>query len=215
MALWSCAATLTAILAGSAAPAHAQEDWTKRDAWQRPDEVLNALKVKAGSVVADVGAGSGYFTFHLAARVGSQGKVYAEDVRSDVLEEVRTRAAQEKLSQVKIVQGTENDPKLPADSLDAVLVMNAYHEFLEYDAMMQGLLHALKPGGLLAIIDAEAKPGEPRSNYQQRHRLPKEIALEDAARNGFHFLRELPGFTNENGGRTYYFLLFEKPAQSK
>jgi ubiquinone/menaquinone biosynthesis C-methylase UbiE len=190
--------------------AHAQEDWTKRDAWQRPDEVLDALKLKAGSVVADVGAGPGYFTFHLAERVGPQGKVYAVDIQSDVLAQIRSRAEKEKLKQIETVLGAANDPKLPAEQLDAILVMNAYHEFVEYDAMMQGMLRALRPGGLLAIIDAEDKMGEGRKTYQGRHRMPKEMTREDAERNGFRLVKELPGFTNPARGRTYYFLLFEK-----
>jgi ubiquinone/menaquinone biosynthesis C-methylase UbiE len=190
---------------------HAQEDWAKRDAWQRPDEVLDALKLKAGSAVADVGAGPGYFTFHLAARVGAQGKVYAVDLQNSVLEEIRRRAEKEKLGQITAVRGEVNDPKLPAESLDAILVMNAYHEFVEHDAMMQGMLRALKPGGLLAVIDAQADGNEERGDSERRHTLPKRFVLEDAERIGFRFVKELPGFTNSNRGRTYYFLLFEKP----
>jgi ubiquinone/menaquinone biosynthesis C-methylase UbiE len=192
------------------AQASAQEDWTKRDAWQRPDEVLDALKLKAGSVVADVGAGPGYFTFHLAERVGAQGKVYAVDIDSDVLAKIRSRAEKEKLKQIETVLGAADDPKLPAEQFNAILVMNAYHEFVEYDEMLKGILRALRPGGLLAIIDAEDKLGEDRKTYQGRHRIPKEMTREDAERNGFRFVKELPGFTNPARGRTYYFLLFEK-----
>jgi predicted methyltransferase len=207
--LFSVAAVALALLAMSA-PARAQEDWAKRDAWQRPDEVLDALKLRAGSAVADVGAGNGYFTFHLAKRVGTQGKVIAVDIRSDVLQEVRDRAAREKLTQVEAVLGTASDPKLAAESLDAILVMNAYHEFVEHDAMMQAMLRALKPGGLLAIIDAQAEGTEARESYEGRHTLPKHFVLEDAERNGFRLVRELPGFKNPERGRTYYFLIFSK-----
>jgi ubiquinone/menaquinone biosynthesis C-methylase UbiE len=212
--LFSAAAIALALFA-PAAPARAQEDWAKRDAWQRPDEVLDALKLKAGSAVADVGAGNGYFTFHLAHRVGTQGKAFAVDLRSDVLQEVRDRAAKEKLTQIETVQGTASDPKLAAESLDAILVMNAYHEFVEHDAMMQAMLRALKPGGLLAIIDAQSDGTEARESYEGRHTLPKHFVLEDAERNGFHLVRELPGFKNPERGRTYYFLLFEKTTTNK
>jgi predicted methyltransferase len=207
--LFSIAAVALTLLA-MLAPARAQEDWAKRDAWQRPDEVLDALKLKAGTAVADVGAGNGYFTFHLAQRVGTLGKVFAVDIRSDVLQEVRDRAAKEKLTQIETIQGTTSDPKLPAESLDAILVMNAYHEFVEHDAMMQAMLRALKPGGLLAIIDAQAEGTEPRESYESRHTLPKHFVLEDAQRNQFRFVKDLPGFKNPERGRTYYFLIFSK-----
>lgn len=210
----SIAAAALAFIA-LAVPARGQEDWARRDAWQRPDEVLDALRIKAGSVVADVGAGNGYFTFHLAQRVGAQGKVYAVDIRSDVLKEVRDRASGEKLTQIETIQGTASDPKLQAESLDAILVMNAYHEFVEHDAMMRGMLRALKPGGLLAIIDAQDEGSEKREDYERRHRLPKHFVMEDAERDGFRFVKELEGFKNSSGGRTYYFLLFEKPAAGK
>lgn len=163
--------------------------------------------------MADVGAGNGYFTFHLAGRVGAQGKVYAVDIQKSVLGEVRSRAEKEKLGQIETVLGAASDPKLPAEQLDAILVMNAYHEFVEHDAMMRGMLRALRPGGLLAVIDAQAEGNEKREDYERRHTLPKRFVLEDAERNGFRFVKELPGFKNPSRGRTYYFLLFEKKGE--
>lgn len=207
---WRRLAQACVLLLACAVAMHAQEDWTKRNAWQRPDEVLDALKVKAGSVVADVGAGPGYFTFHIAERVGAQGKVYAVDIQKSVLEQIRARAEKEKLAQIEAVLGMLSDPKLPEGQLDAILVMNAYHEFVQHDAMMQGMRRALKAGGLLAIIDAQAEGNEKREDYERRHTLPKQFVLEDAERNGFRLVRELPGFKNPDRGRTYYFLMFEK-----
>jgi len=187
-----------------------QEGWEKRDSWQRPTEVMDALGVRPGSVVADVGAGTGYFTFHLAGRVGPRGKVYAEDVRDQDLAKVRERAKKEGLAQIEILLGTQSDPRLPPGSLDAILVVNAYHEMKEYDAMLQGIVRALKPGGLLAIIDHETKPGEPRSTYLEHHRIPQELVREDAAHNGLHFLREEKGFEPEKSEH-WFFLIFERP----
>lgn len=194
---------------------HAQDNGSARDKWQRPAEVMDALGVKPGSVVADVGAGGGYFTFHLAARVGPNGKVYAEDVAKGELEKIRKRAAKDQLTQIETILGTSSDPQLPENGLDAILVVNAYHEFLDYDAMMQGIYRALKPGALLAILDARDEPGQPRKTYQERHTLPSQIVKEDAARNGFQFLRELPGYHNPDRNRDFYFLLFSRPATSQ
>ncbi len=102
---------------------------TQRDTWQRPVAVMEALGIKAGSAVADVGAGGGYFTFRLAARVGPKGKVYAQDLDEKTLAQIRERADKEKAAQIATIHGAEDDPKLPASSLDAVLVVDAFHEF--------------------------------------------------------------------------------------
>jgi predicted methyltransferase len=188
-----------------------QDSGAERDAWQHPQEVMDALGLRPGSVVADVGSGSGYFTFHLAARVGAQGKVYAEDIRDEELARIRERVAKEGLSQVEVVLGSDSDPHLPAGALDAVLVMNAYHEMRQYDAMLQAMHRALKPGGLLAIIDGVAPSGKPRESYFEIHRIPAEIVREDARRNGFRFLRDLPGFVRPEGKKEFFFVLLEKP----
>lgn len=184
---------------------------SERDAWQRPTEVMDALDVKPGSVVGDVGCGSGYFTFHLAARVGAQGKVYAVDIKTDELAKIRSRAAKEGLAQIETILGAPDDPHLPAEALDTLLVVNAYHEMRDYDAMLQGFYRALKPGGLLGIIENVAKTGVPRSAYYERHVLPEELVREDVARNGFHFLRSEPGFMDQDEHKKQYFLIFDKP----
>lgn len=189
-----------------------QDDTKARDAWQRPEQVMDALRVGTGSVVADVGAGGGYFTFHLAQRVGPKGKVYAEDIQEEEVNKIRARAAKEGLKQIEAVLGDKKDPKLPDGSMDAILIVNAYHEMREYDAMLRAILKALKSGGLLAIIDAPVKPGEPREKYYERHRIPEELVREDGVRNGFQFVRQEPGFNPPDNDRNYYFLIFKKPA---
>jgi ubiquinone/menaquinone biosynthesis C-methylase UbiE len=192
----------------------AQDDWKVRDDWEKPQEVMDVLGIKAGGMVADVGAGEGYFTFHLAARVGPSGKVYAEDILDDRLEKIRSRAGREKLTQIETIHGGTDDPRLPSECCDVVLISNAYHEMREYDKMLQGIFRALKPGGLLAIIDAPAKPGNRRESYYDRHRIPEKLVREDTARNGLRFLRQLPTFTPPDSDRTYFFLIFQKPAPS-
>jgi predicted methyltransferase len=185
-------------------------EWEKRDAWQRPAEVMDALGIRAGQTVADVGAGGGYFTFHLALRVGPTGKVYAEDISDDQLQKIRQQVAREGLTQVETLLGTESDPKLPPGALDAILVVLAYHEMRDYDAMLGALNRALKPGGLLAIIDDEADPSEARSVSASRHKIAKPFVLEDAARNGLRFLREEKGFESEPY-HNWFFLIFQRP----
>lgn len=164
-------------------------------------------------MVADVGAGDGYFTFYLAARVGPAGKVYAVEIDNSELEEIRRRAKEEALAQVETVLGASDDPRLPAESLDVALIVNAYHEMRHYDRMLAGLYRALRSGGRLAVIEGEAEPGKPRATYYNRHRMPAEVVREDAARAGFRFLRQEPGFERPRPRKEFYFLVFEKPAE--
>ncbi len=204
---------LAAAFAGVTGLVLAQEernDWARRDSWQRPAEVMDKLGIQAGSVVADVGAGTGYFTFHLASRVGPRGKVYAEDIEDRDLKKIRDRAADRGVAHIETILGTTRDPRLPADSLDAVLVVNAYHEMRDYDPMLQAIFQSLKPGGRLAILDQRADPGEPREKSHSKHRISEDLVKEDALRNGFRFASREPGFKDADGD-AWFFLLFEKP----
>lgn len=212
---WLSLGIIAAMICG-AAPSRAQNETAQRDAWQRPDEVMDALGLKTGSAVGDIGAGEGYFTFHFAQRVGPSGKVYAEDLREKEMAGVQARAQKENLPQIQTIVGTPSDPKLPEGQLDAILVCNAYHEFHDYDAMLRGLFKALRPGGVIGIIDAFAEPGQPRESYYQPHHIPKELVREDLTRNGFQFGKELPGFKpSDEGTRSYYFLIFQKPTSAQ
>ena len=182
----------------------------KRDEWQRPGEVLDALGVKTGHRVADIGCGYGYFTFRLAARVGAEGKVYAEDIDSAAIDKVRQRKEREKLDHVEPILGEAADPRLPND-LDAVLIVDTYHEFRDYDRMMQAVFRALKPGGRLALIDGEGPSGRPRTEYHRLHTIPAELVREEVTRNGFVYKESRPGFYDGEYGKKFYFLIFERP----
>jgi predicted methyltransferase len=186
----------------------------KRDAWQRPAEVFDGLGVKPGHRVADIGSGSGYFTFRLAAQVGVQGKVYAIDIDDGAIAKVRQRKEREKLEQVEPILGEADDPRLPND-LDAVLIVDSYHEFREYDRMMQAVFRALKPGGRLVIIDGEGPSGRPRTEYHRLHTIPAELVREEIARQGFVFKESRPGFYDAEYGKKMYFLIFERPLPNR
>jgi predicted methyltransferase len=181
----------------------------RRDEWQRPGEVMDALGAKPGRRVADIGCGYGYFTFRLAARVGAEGKVYAVDIDEGAIDKVRRRKEGEKLEQVAPILGESDDPRLPND-LDAVLIVDTYHEFRQYDRMMQAVFRALKPGGRLVIIDGEGPTGKPRTEYHRLHTIPAELVREEVTRNGFVFKESRPGFYDEEYGKKFYFLIFER-----
>src|SRR6185436_19020260 len=160
--------------------------------------------------VADIGCGFGYFSFRLAARVGAEGKVYAVDIDPKAIEKVLERKKRERLDQVEPILGESNDPHLP-DSLDSVLIVDSYHEFRDYDRMTQSVLHALKPGGRLVIIDAESPSGRPRTEYHRLHTIPAELVRGEVARNGFVFKETRPGFYDAEYGKRFYLLIFERP----
>jgi predicted methyltransferase len=205
---------LAAALLATAACSRAQNSGPERDGWNRPSAVVDALGLHAGSVVADVGCGKGYFTMKFAARVGETGKVYAEDIDQDRLDDVRREAEKQGLKQVETVHGTDSDPRLPAGTLDVVFTMDSYHEWVDYDAMLDHLYAALKPGGLFGLVDGNTAPGKSRDDYHSMHRMPEQMERDDLARHGFRFLRSEPGFTRPNDGKTYYFLIFQRPGDS-
>lgn len=181
-----------------------------RDTWQRPDEVMDAMEAHVGSTVADVGAGEGWFTRKLALRVGATGTVFAVDVQPAMEEEIRYWSVEEHLRQVIPVLGAEDDPHLPDGRVDAILVVNAYHEMKAYDAMLRSFYQALKPGGRLVIIEPEAKPGRPRAEYQKEHVIPAELVKDDAARHGFHFVEQHSDVVTPDQHH-WPFLVFERP----
>lgn len=188
-----------------------RDDDAKRDTWQRPEEVMDLLGLREGSAAADIGCGEGYFVIHLARRVGGAGAAYAVDVDDDALDKLRKKAERAQLAQIHIVHSKSDDPQLPANSLDAVLIVNAYHEMREYDAMLRAIHAALKPGGRLAIIDAPGDSRDPRKNGYNDHTIAPKLVREDAERNGFRFRSEERGFDRpESSRRHWFFYIFEK-----
>jgi predicted methyltransferase len=153
-----------------------------RDEWQRPHQILDALGVAEASVVADVGAGSGWFTVRLARRVGPNGKVYAQDVQQEMLAATTRRVRREGLANVTPVLGRGSDPALPAGTLDAALVVDVLHEIEDRETLLANLGRALKPGGLIGIVDF--KPGGAGPGPDPDERVPPETVERDAARAG-------------------------------
>jgi ubiquinone/menaquinone biosynthesis C-methylase UbiE len=124
-----------------------------RDLWQLPDQIMDALGIAERSVVADIGAGGGWFTIRLARRVGTSGLVYAEDIQPQMLEATMRRVAREGLGNVRRVLGTPDDPRLPPGSCDAALLLDTYHELDNPVAMLRSAAKALKPQGRIGVID--------------------------------------------------------------
>ena len=128
-------------------------DRPEREKEEQPTRLVELLKLKPGEVVADVGAGSGYLTFRLAAKVGPTGKVLAVDIQPEMLALIRERTKAKGLTNVEPVLGTESDPKLPAAAVDTIVMVDVYHEFSHPYEMTAAMVKALKPGGRLVFVE--------------------------------------------------------------
>jgi len=177
-----------------------------RDDWQQPDRVVADLNLGSGAVVADVGAGRGYFTFRLAAAVGEKGKVFATDIDTKALAAVKEQAEKQKVKNVETVPGEPTDTKLAPASADAALLCDVLHHVPEAQraALVQNVAQAIKPGGTLFIIDWRDKPEVP---FDRGRHIPLDSLVKLATDAGlvldaeFHYLKY------------QVFLRFRKPPQ--
>jgi len=175
-----------------------------RDAEQKPRELVAAMALKPGMVVADIGTGPGYMLPFLSEAVGPSGRVLAEDIFDDFLAKAKEKA--QKLANVSFIKGTEKDPMLPAGSVDVALALDSYHHYNYPGEMLAGIRNALKPGGRLVVVEyhksREAMPG----GYAMRHvRLDREGFTREIEASGFRLLSgkdHIPG--------KQYLLIFER-----
>jgi SAM-dependent methyltransferase len=160
-------------------------------------EIFAAMGVRAGSIVADIGAGGGFFTVRLARAVGEGGRVHAVDISDRVLERLRERVSREELTNVEIVVGEPDDPRLPAATLDAALIVNAYHEMDEHQAMLAKIRAALKPDGRLVIVEpiSSGRRDLARDRQTRSHEIGAEHVMADARAAGFRVARLEDPFT--------------------
>jgi len=174
-----------------------------RQDWQQPERIMDALRIGEGSVVADLGAGGGWFTVRLAPRVGPNGRVYAEDVQPQMIEAITRRVQREGLRNVVPRLGTHDDPKLPAHSVDVVLMVDTYNEVEARVALLKNIARALKTDGRIGIInfkkDGGGGPGPP-----VEERVGADEVIRDAEAAGLRL------HSRETFLRFQYFLVFER-----
>ena len=156
-----------------------------REQWQKPEEIMDALKIAEGSIVADLGAGGGWFTVRLARRVGPSGRVYAEDIQPLMIEAIKRRVQRENLTNVQPVLGTPKDSRLP-HGLDAVLIVGAYHEMEDPVTLLRNAADSLKPQGRIGVVDFSAGAGGPGPDPDQR--VDAETVVKGAAAAGLEVI---------------------------
>src|SRR3984893_2464517 len=163
-------------------------DWlvrSERETEEAPDRALDAIILKKGDVVADIGAGVGYFTWRLAERVGPTGKVYASDIQPGMLEQLKKNVGARGLTNVVPVLGTDVDPKLPAGKLDLALLVDVYHEFSQPQKMLAKIREALKPSGRMILL--EYRKEDPTVPIRLEHKMTVKEVRAEIEPEGFKF----------------------------
>jgi len=177
---------------------------TAREVEERPDRVVEGMALAPDAEVADIGAGTGYFTLRIAEDVPT-GRVYAVDVQPEMLEVLRKRIERRAITNVTPVLGAEDDPKLASDSVDAVLLVDAYHEFAHPFEMMQGIRRALRPGGRVFLIEYRGE--DPRVPIKPLHKMTQAQAITELEAVGLRWVETLDILPSQ------HFMVFENPAE--
>ncbi|HZU28885.1 MAG TPA: methyltransferase domain-containing protein [Bryobacteraceae bacterium] len=187
-----------------------------REAYQRATDIVSALQLSNGDWAADVGAGSGYYAMRLSDVVGRSGKVFAEDISDRAIDWLNKRVKAFGLTNVTVVDGDADSPKLPANALSAVLVVNAYHHFSNHQAMSKQIVRALKPGGRLVIVDYTLAEHRSLSRAEQVniHEIDPALVRSELTTVGFNvdhsedpFVRRKPEVKDNGIGRADLWLL--------
>jgi FkbM family methyltransferase len=184
---------------------HEGADWLERPdrlITETPDQVVKQMRLKPTDVVADIGAGTGYFSFRLS-RIVPQGKVHAVDIQPEMLEIIEQRKRTLKVDNVVSVLGTEMDTKLPAQAIDVALLVDAYHEFSYPREMMESIVRGLKPGG--RVVQVEYRAEDPDVPIKRLHKMSVDQARKEMAAVGLVW-KETKDFLPQQ-----HFIVFEKP----
>ena len=163
------------------------------------NRVMDILGIASGKSVADIGAGSGWFTVRAAKRVGAGGAVYAVDINPEAIRYIGERAQKEQLQNVKTILGKADDSLLPAGSVDAVLLLKTYHEVAQPVALLRNLRAALRPGAKVGIID--------RNGNGEDHGVGRDVVLREAKEAGYKLLEQ---YDFVKGDKMDYFLVLER-----
>jgi SAM-dependent methyltransferase len=173
-------------------PVHAQQTKIKVEQWeirhnkrQPPEKIMDAMGLKEGMVIGDIGAGTGRFAVWFADRVGEKGKVYANDIDKDALKHLLERCEDHNFKNVVTVRGKVKDPCLPKGALDIAFMVNVYHHLDDPVTLVRNIIPSLKPGGILAIVEHDTE----KSGFPKSDSTPKADMLEQMNKAGFKVIR--------------------------
>jgi predicted methyltransferase len=178
--------------------------------------LIETLHLQAGDTAADVGCGDGFYTIPLARFLGPSGKLYAEDISDAELIKLKEHLAEQSLTNVEVIKGAEDDPKLPADQLDAVLIVNAYHEMTAHEAMLRHVRDALKPGGTFLLMEGiwNSREAQSRDEQTKHHQLAPQVARQEVERAGFEIVEVRDPFmarpSDEDGKSRWWVVIARK-----
>lgn len=160
-----------------------------RDDWQKPIQVVEALEIEAGAIIADIGTGSGYFVPHLSKATGPDGHLFAVDIQQEMLAFVERKVGETGLVNVTTVLSQENDTRLKSGAVDIALLIDVYHELRSPKALLSNIKNVLKPNGRLAIIDFYSDKDVP-VGPTRRYRVPRERLVAEAEAVGYKLVEE-------------------------
>jgi ubiquinone/menaquinone biosynthesis C-methylase UbiE len=177
---------------------YTERAWKERDRWQQAEELIKELAIKSGDRVADIGCHEGYMTMKLSNVVGKTGEVYAVDVDQSRLDKLKEHASDRKIYNITPVKGDYDNPKLPYNTLNAVIIVDAYHEMEDHDVILRHIYAALKRGGRLILCEpiAEDRRNLSRAEQERKHELGMEFALADLSKAGFTVIRKEDPFVD-------------------
>lgn len=175
---------------------YAAEDWADRNLWMKVDKLLELAGIEVGDKVTDIGCHEGYLSFHLAAKVGKSGKVYSVDVQERRLETLRNHLKDRNVTNVSVILGDYDNPKLFENSLDAAIIMDTYHEMKEHEKILFHVKNALKPNGRILILEKlkEDKRGKNRDEQTRAHTLSPKYVKRELKSAGFSIVQEITDF---------------------
>lgn len=179
----------------------------EREKEEQPKKLLAVLDLKPGLVVADIGAGSGYYSFRLSKKVGAKGKVLAVDIQKEMLDIIRLRMKKNKVDNVEPILGTETDPKLPAGGVDLILMVDVYHEFTFPYEMTQAMIKALKPGGRMVFV--EFRREDEKVPILLAHKMTEKQVLDEMKPHPLQYVKTIKSLPWQ------HVMVFEKKAEKK
>jgi len=168
----------------------------EREAEEAPDAALDAIGIAKGATVADIGAGVGYFTWRLAARIGPQGKVYAVDIQQGMLDQLRRNMADRQLSNYEAVLGAIDDPRLPPGRIDLALLVDVYHEFSQPQKMLRKIRAALAPDGRMVLL--EYRKEDPQVPILPAHKMSVAEVKAEIEPEGFRLEKTLESLPRQH-----------------